>query len=173
MPYNIEIKAKVKDMAKLKLLAESLASEPCITLYQEDIFFQSNQGRLKLRTFSNNNGELIFYERPDIKESKQSYYQIIETANPKKLRQLLAAALGETITVKKKREVYLVGQTRVHLDEVEELGSFMELEVVLNPNQNPLEGQRIASDLMAKLGVNEADLVSCAYADLLYSKKKN
>jgi len=76
-------------------------------------------------------------------------------------------SLDETITVKKKREVYKVGQTRIHLDEVDELGTFMELEVVLYSNQTPEEGRIIASELMNKLSINETDLVSDAYADIL------
>jgi len=86
------------------------------------------------------------------------------------LRTLLAAALDETVIVKKKREVFLVGQTRIHLDEVDELGTFVELEVVLNPGQSAAEGQQIVADLMQKLGIEEADLVSRAYADLLAAK---
>jgi predicted adenylyl cyclase CyaB len=85
---------------------------------------------------------------------------------------LLAASLGEIITVKKRRELYISGQTRIHLDEVDELGSFMELEVVLRPDQTPEDGRIIASELMEKLNVNKSDLVSCAYADLLLTIAK-
>jgi predicted adenylyl cyclase CyaB len=144
-----------------------IATEPCETLNQEDVFFRTHKGRLKLRIFTHSLGELIYYERPDTTGSKQSNYQIHRTSKPLELRELLAAALGETITVKKKREVYIEGQTRIHLDEVDELGAFMELEVVLRPGQDPDEGRSIASDLMEKLGVDECDLVPCAYVDLL------
>ncbi len=147
-----------------------LATEPCQALNQEDVFFRTHTGRLKLRILTDGFGELIHYERPDTSGSKQSTYQIHETSKPLELRQLLAAALGETITVKKRREVYVVGQTRIHLDEVDELGSFMELEVLLSPSQDPEEGRLIVSDLMEKLGVNESDLVPCAYADLLLNE---
>lgn len=170
MPSNIEIKAKVRELDTLRGLAESIATEPSRTVHQTDVCFQSSKGRLKLRIFTRSSGELIYYERPDTRGSKQSRYQIHETSKPLELRQLLAVALGETITVKKKREVYMVGQIRIHLDEVEELGSFVELEVVLSPNQDPEEGRGIASDLMDKLGINESDLVPCAYADLLSAK---
>ncbi|MCK5852521.1 class IV adenylate cyclase, partial [bacterium] len=81
-----------------------------------------------------------------------SSYLIYETSKPDELRNLLATSLGEIITVKKKRELYITGQTRIHLDEVDELGTFMELEVVLRPDQSPEDGQIIASELMEKLG---------------------
>jgi len=170
LPSNIEIKATVKELDRLRSIAMRIATEPCQTLHQEDVFFRARSGRLKLRIFSESSGELIHYERPDTRGIKQSNYQIHETSKPLKLRKLLSDALGEILTVKKKREVYMVGQTRIHLDEVDELGTFMELEVVLSPNQNLEEGHSIASDLMKKLGVNESDFISCAYADLLQHK---
>ena len=170
MPSNIEIKATVRELDRLRCIATRIATEPCQTLHQEDVFFRARRGRLKLRIFSDSSGELIHYERPDTSGAKQSNYQIHETSKPLDLRKLLSDALGETVTVKKKREVYLVGQTRIHLDEVDELGTFMELEVVLSPNQTPEKGRSIASDLMEKLGINESDFVSCAYADLLQNK---
>jgi predicted adenylyl cyclase CyaB len=72
--------------------------------------------------------------------------------------------------VRKRRYLYLVGQTRVHLDEVEGLGEFMELEVVLRPEQSDAEGQAIARDLMTRLGIREEDLLEGAYMDLLEGK---
>ena len=167
MPSNIEIKDKIGDLNRLRRAAMQIATGKCQTLHQEDVFFRSQMGRLKLRIFPEGSGELIFYERPDTSGSKQSNYQIHGTSKPLELRRLLAAALGETITVKKKREVYMEGQTRIHIDEVDELGTFMELEVVLSPGQDSEEGRDIASDLMEKLGINESDLVPCSYADLL------
>ncbi len=167
MPSNIEIKARVRGLQQLRQLVLQLANGPSETLHQTDVFFQTHSGRLKLRILTDSLGELIYYERPDSTGPKQSDYQIHRTTNPLELRRLLGAALGETITVKKKREVYMVGQTRIHLDEVEQLGTFMELEVVLNPGQSTEEGEQMAYDLMQKLGIDKSDLVSCAYADLL------
>ena len=69
--------------------------------------------------------------------------------------------------VRKTRYLYLAGQTRIHLDDVEGLGQFMELEVVLRPDQTDAEGQAIAEDLMARLGIRKEDLLEGAYMDLL------
>ncbi len=162
MPVNTEIKARVKNMNALRNIVETLTSDKEI-LYQEDVFFNTEKGRLKLRFFSEDNGVLIQYERPDTAEPKTSVYYTTETAEPAELRNVLCRALGERIIVKKKREVYIYGTTRIHLDEVEGLGTFMELEV---PNK---EGS--ITDLMDKLEIRETDLISGAYADLLEQKR--
>ena len=80
---------------------------------------------------------------------------------------MLSRALGVTQTVVKTRVLYLVGQTRVHLDSVDRLGDFIELEVVLRPGQDVAQGQAIAADLMGRLGIRDEDLCSTAYADML------
>jgi predicted adenylyl cyclase CyaB len=75
--------------------------------------------------------------------------------------------MGELGRVRKRRLLFLVGQTRVHIDTVERLGDFLELEVVLRPQQSQREGETIANDLMFKLGVSPDQLISCAYMDLI------
>jgi len=167
MSTNIEIKATVDDLDRLRPCAARLAAQPARILEQEDVFFNTNRGRLKLRCFPDGTGELIQYERPDTPDAKQSDYRIFPTDQPAELRAALAAALGETITVKKTRELYLVGQTRIHLDEVAGLGPFVELEVVLRDGQTPEQGRAIAAELMTALDIRQDALVPCAYADLL------
>ncbi len=80
---------------------------------------------------------------------------------------MLELACGIRGVVRKTRYLYLVGQTRVHLDDVEGLGQFMELEVVLREGQSDAEGQAIAEELMTRLGVERGDLLEGAYMDLL------
>ena len=167
MPTNIEIKARVADPARKDQLAAQLARTPPTILHQEDTFFPCAQGRLKLRQLSADHGELIAYLRADVAGSKQSDYLLSRTDAPAALRAVLASALGTGVVVTKTRRLYLVGQTRVHLDEVAGLGSFLELEVVLTDGQPPEEGHRIAREIMAELEVSDADLIDRAYADLL------
>ncbi|EMP29392.1 hypothetical protein UY3_13500 [Chelonia mydas] len=112
-------------------------------------------------------GQLIFYERPDSEGPKLSHYSISPTADPAGLVAVLSEALGVQGVVKKERRLYMVGQTRVHLDRVEGLGDFLELEVVLSEQQSPEDGERVARRLMEELGVQEEDLVAGAYLDLL------
>ena len=170
MPSNVEIKAHVADPGRKRALAERLSGTPPTCLHQEDTFFPCASGRLKLRQLSATHGELIAYQRADVSGTKQSDYLIYRTGAPGKLCAALASALGTGVVVTKTRLLFLVGQTRVHLDEVVGLGSFLELEVVLADGQPPDEGHRIACEIMGALEVSESDLIDCAYADLLAAK---
>ena len=170
MPSNIEIKARAEDLARKRELAGRLADGPPEVIRQQDTFFPCIKGRLKLRYLAEDRGELIAYRRADVAGTKQSDYLLSRTTEPEALRAVLAEALGTGTVVTKTRLLYLVGQTRVHLDEVEGLGTFLELEVVLADGQAVEEGHRIAREIMAALEVREEDLVEGAYADLLAAK---
>jgi len=131
MATNVEIKARVSDWDSLKQQVEQISDAPAELIEQEDVFFTGPRGRLKLRIFSEDSGELIYYERSDQTGPKRSQYFISQTAEPRKLMIVLESAFGIRGVVRKKRLLYCVGNTRVHLDEVDGLGTFMELEVVL------------------------------------------
>ena len=167
MPANIEIKAFVDDLASVEEAVRERTHEPPEVLHQEDIFFYCMQGRLKLRVFDESHGELIWYIREDESGPTRSEYTISPTADPGSLRTALVQALGEKAVVRKTRSVYLLGQTRVHLDQVEGLGTFVELEVVLKEDQSDEEGARIAEELMETLEIDRSRLVEQAYVDLL------
>ena len=167
MPTNIEVKARVKDFADLKRRAEAISDSPVEVIPQEDTFFVTSKGRLKLRLLASDRAQLVYYERPDRDGPKRSDYLIFNTNDPENLKATLRLALGIRGVVRKTRYLYMVGQTRVHLDDVEGLGQFMELEVVLRDNQSDDEGQAIANDLMEKLGIAPTDLIEGAYMDLL------
>jgi len=170
MPRNIEIKARIHDFDEIRRRAEALSDTPCETILQEDIFFNVATGRLKLRIFNPASAQLIYYNRPDTAGPKRSEYFITPSSDPEGLKNVLARAYGIRGLVKKTRSLYLIGQTRLHLDEVEGLGHFLELEVVLRPEQNDAEGQSIAEELLQKLGVQSSDLLAEAYMDLLEKK---
>jgi len=167
VPTNIEIKARVRDFADLKRRAEAISDSPLEVIPQEDTFFVTSKGRLKLRVLAPDRAQLIYYERPDQDGPKRSDYFIFNTNDPENLKTTLRLALGMRGIVKKMRYLYVVGQTRVHLDDVEGLGQFMELEVVLRDDQSDAEGQVIVHDLMKKLGIEPTDLIEGAYMDLL------
>jgi len=169
MASNIEIKARVDDFAALKARAESLSDGPVQIIPQEDTFFNTDKGRLKLRLLAPDQGYLIYYERPDQDGPKRSDYFLSKTEEPETLKNVLTLALGVRGVVRKTRYLYMVGQTRIHLDEVDGLGHFMELEVVMQVGQSEAEGQSIAEDLMRRLGVREDALLEGAYMDLLES----
>jgi predicted adenylyl cyclase CyaB len=167
MPTNVEIKARVNDRERLAQLAASLSGGPPVVLRQEDTFFRIPAGRLKLRKLGPAHGELIFYRRPDQPGPKSAEYSISVTTEPDTLRDVLGAALGVIGLVRKERRLYLVDRTRIHLDRVDGLGDFVELEVVLRPGQSEEEGRATAAELMRRLEINPADLIAGAYLDLL------
>ena len=169
MPSNIEIKARVRDFDEIRGRARDLSDRPVEVIPQEDTFFNTPRGRLKLRVLSENHGQLIYYTRPDLEGPKRSDYHISRISDPADLKRVLELAYGIRGVVRKTRYLYFVGQTRVHLDNVEGLGHFMELEVVMERGQSDTEGQEIAEDLMANLGVERSDLLEGAYMDLLAS----
>ena len=166
MPSNIEIKARVSDFGKIRALVESLCDQPAELLHQEDIFFAATKGRLKLRILGGQRAELIYYQRLDATGPKPSHYLIAPTSEPMVLKTILSSVLPIIGVVRKRRWLYLVGQTRIHLDDVEGLGTFVELEVVLRPNQSEEEGIAIARELMVRLGIEEPQLIEKAYIDL-------
>jgi predicted adenylyl cyclase CyaB len=170
LPSNIEIKAYARNFDEIRRRAEALSDKPVDVLLQEDTFFNTPQGRLKLRVLSENSGQLIYYTRPDREGPKRSDYHISLTTDPENLKQVLELAYGTRGLVRKTRYLYLVGQTRIHLDDVEGLGQFIELEVVLREGQSDAGGQAIAEGLMTSLGVEGSDLIEGAYMDLLEAR---
>lgn len=167
MPANIEIKAHATDFDAQSAIAEEIADGPVIDLNQTDTFFNVPLGRLKLREFGDGSGELIQYQRPDQSGPRTSSYVISRTSEPATLKAALTAALGVRSVVRKHRQVWLTGKTRLHFDQVEELGEFIELEVVLGAEDSEEEGRRIVRELMQLLGIAQADLIACAYVDLI------
>ena len=167
MPRNVEIKARIRDLAQLRARAQSIADSGPFEIQQDDTFFVCHNGRLKLRIFSESQGELIFYKRDNSPNHKESQYVITPTSTPNVLRETLVLALGECGRVRKRRTLFLVGKTRVHLDEVEGLGAFLELEVVLSDDDTVAQGIETAHRIMQQLGVSDQDLVDRAYVDLL------
>ena len=176
MLRNIEIKARLPDWDSAHRAAAQLADGPPQILRQEDVFFLVPTGRLKLRAINAGTDqarcELIHYDRPDQPGPKQSEYSLLPISDPLIARQKLERLHGIRAVVRKTRWLYMHKQTRIHLDRVETLGDFLELEVVMNEDQTAEDGQRIALDLAAKLGVTPEHLVDCAYVDLLDRKPR-
>ena len=167
MPRNIEIKARIASVAALLPKAAALGDSGPAEILQDDTFFPCDSGRLKLRAFSKDEGELIFYRRADQLGPKESFYIRSHTTAPDALRESLTLAYGTAGRVRKHRTLFIVGRTRVHLDQVEGLGDFLELEVVLEDSEPAEAGVKVAHELMEKLGVQKSQLVETAYVDLL------
>ena len=167
MAKNVEIKARVSDLDAMRRLASAIAARPPELFSQIDTFFNVPEGRLKVREFANGSGELIAYDRADQPGPKASTYAVSSCADAKALCAALSRVLAVKGQVVKRRELFLVGRTRLHLDQVERLGSFVELEVVLRDGEPIEDGETEARELMRRLGLAPDALVPCAYIDLL------
>jgi len=164
---NIEIKAYANSFQQQVATGAELSDQPLATLFQEDTFFNVPSGRLKLREFPDSAAMLIFYNRIDSQGPKLSDYHITETDDSCGLKSVLTKAYGIRAVVKKQRSLYMSGRTRLHFDQVENLGKFIELEVVLS-NEDSIEGgEAEAHSLMSKLNIQTSDLIDVAYVDLL------
>ena len=167
MARNVEIKARIEGIDSMSAKAAALADEGPIEIIQDDTFFSCDSGRLKLRILSPDEAQLIFYRRADRRGPKECFYLISHTNSPNTLREVLSLANGQVGRVRKNRTLYLVGRTRIHLDRVQDLGDFLELEVVLEEGEDLETGEAIAQDLMQKLSVPPEQLIEGAYIDLL------
>lgn len=167
MPTNIEIKARVDSLEELLPVVASLANAGPEHVVQDDTFFSCPNGRFKLRVLRDGQGVLIYYRRADELGPKPSFYVHSKTSDPDGLRSVLTDAYGEVGRVRKHRTVFQVGQTRVHLDRVDELGEFLELEVTVGDTLESDAAFSEAHRLLAAFGIEEGALVKGAYLDLL------
>jgi predicted adenylyl cyclase CyaB len=167
MARDIEIKARVASIDALIPQVAALADQGPVEIDQDDTFFLCTTGRLKLRTLSEDSGELIFYRRPDTPGPKESFYVRAATSSPDSLREALSLAYGLAGRVRKHRTLYQCGRTRIHLDRVEGLGEFLELEVVLQEGESAHAGVQEAQRLLAVLGITADQRVPDAYVDLI------
>lgn len=167
MSRNVEIKARVPDLDSVEVRARAVATEGPTVIHQDDTFFAASRGRLKLRVLGGGAAQLIHYDRPDASGPKVSDYVIAAVPEPAPLREALTRSYGLRGRVVKRRILYLAGRTRIHLDRVDGLGDFVELEVVLREGEPAEAGRAEALALMAQLGIEGSQLVEGAYLDLM------
>ncbi len=164
---NVEIKAKSSnhDFVRKQLL--SLGADYKGLDHQIDTYYNSPEGRLKMRE-GNIENNLIHYNRSDKSGPKQSDFTLLKTDNPKGLKDILAKSMGEKVVVDKKREIYFIDHVKFHIDLVKDLGSFVEIEVT------DMKGEKTIKDLqstcekyMKILNIQESDLLTVSYSDML------
>jgi adenylate cyclase class IV len=164
---NIEIKARIASVEALVPQVEAIADQGPFEIRQDDTYFVCGAGRLKLRMFSPEQGELIYYRRAQETGPKESFYLRSPTTAPESLRELLTLAHGRIGRVQKHRTLFLAGRTRIHLDRVSGLGDFLELEVVLEEDEALEAGIGEANGLLQRLRVEPSQLIEGGYLDLL------
>jgi predicted adenylyl cyclase CyaB len=165
---NLEIKARCADLASLRRHVESIATGYVGIDRQVDTYFVTRAGRLKLRESSLSGGQLVPYLRPDRKGPRRADYRVIPVPDPEGTKRLLAELLGVHRVVRKQREIFLWENVRIHLDRVEGLGTFMELEAVFDGSPEGEHAQREKLRfLMCKLEIRSQDLVATSYEGIL------
>ena len=163
---NLEFKAKCDSLDALRGRLVDLQAEHRHTMKQLDTYFNVPQGRLKLREINTDEAELIYYQRSDRAESRYSNYQLCDISEPIAFKQIATMAWGVKAVVEKQRELWMFGDTRIHLDEVRDLGQFVELETVIR-DQTESEAQVEHQLVKDALGIKEEDLASVSYSDMV------
>lgn len=172
---NVEIKARISSIGELQEKLAGMGIEgPTSRFTQVDTYFDVPDGRLKLREFVDDHNaasELIYYRRADDAGAKLSEYEIAEVPDSEATKRLLCAALGVIIVVQKERHLYILSRTRIHLDKVQDLGSFLEIEVVLTEGESVAAGEDEAATIIEDLSVDADALVSGSYCDLMIDRQ--
>src|SRR5947209_16491563 len=137
---NIELKARYVDLARAVEVVKKLHARLDRSMTQVDTYFHAPNGRLKLREITTAAGassaELIAYDRSDSTEFRDSQYFVVPVPDPALLKAALTAACGLRGVVRKHRDVYLFHNVRIHLDQVDRLGSFIEFEAVISEGES-------------------------------------
>ena len=181
MATNLEFKAKCQSFEDLYPRLAELTAKHREIVHQIDTYFSLLRGkdaltpedckpRLKLReTEATEEGWLIYYERPNQHGSRYSQYHLSQINDPSTLKTLLTAALGVETIVQKQREIWMFKNTRIHLDTVDGLGQYIELETVFKGQTQP---EAIAEHQHVKniLHLDTAEPVACSYSDLVMQK---
>jgi len=164
---TVEIKARCPDPERTAELIRKTGAEFKGRHSQVDTFYRVPRGRLKLRR--SESGEcLIGYLRPDLSGPKHCLVNLYPCSDSELLDRVLSDALGVRITVKKQRQIYLLENVKFHLDRVEGLGSFVEIEVLGRRGVDSVETLRADCEkYLGLLCIRPEDLVEAAYADLL------
>ena len=170
---NLELKAACDEatFAAVSRRAEALGARQ--SLWHRDTYFAVPHGRLKLREIAEDGAaslaELIGYERPDLEGSRWSSYHRVTIAPDEAgaLRAALTATIGERIVVEKRRDVVVARHTRIHLDTVDRLGHFIELETVISDDLCEDDAAREHEEIIAALGIGDLPPIGGSYSDLL------
>lgn len=166
---NIEIKARCHDLKKARSIATQIQTAYLGVLRQVDTYFVTKTGRLKLREINNESAQLIPYVKGYQTGPMKSDYALMSVDNPSLVKDLFNKLLGIEFVVDKNREVFLFENVRIHLDEVVNLGTFIEFEAVCanDSEQEHIQQQNKVANLMKTFEIRVDDLLDLSYVDYL------
>jgi predicted adenylyl cyclase CyaB len=169
MPVNIEIKARCPDPEAAAKILTGLGADLRGTDHQTDTYFTVEEGRLKLRE-GNIEKNLIYYKRSDQAGPKKSEVMLYPGSENPYLKKILEEVLGIMVVVDKQRDIYFIDNVKFHIDRVEGLGTFLEIEAIgESGEENALQGQ--CKHYMEVLNISDDQLLSVSYSDLLLQRK--
>ena len=164
---NVEIKARCSDPSFVRNYLVNNGADFKGVDEQTDTYFNVPHGRLKLRE-GNIENNLIFYNRSNQAGPKSSHFHLVKIEDAKGLKEVLERSSGIKMIVRKRREIYYIGNVKFHIDEVPELGSFVEIEagnILADKTETKLSEQ--CNFYLKEFGINEADLIAESYSDMI------
>jgi adenylate cyclase class 2 len=171
MPFlNVEIKASCNNASFIRSYLKAHDARFLGIDDQTDTYFNVVNGRLKLRQ-GNIENNLIFYERNNQRGPKDSQFQLVKIEQAEHLKEVLSRSLGIKTVVKKKREIYYIKNVKFHIDEVDGLGAFVEIEAGnMLADLSPQELKEQCDFYLREFGIADKDLIDVSYSDMLLSK---
>lgn len=172
MKKNFEIKTKLSNPERIKSLLRIFCKGKKVIRQkqtQEDIYYKVSRGRLKLRVIDGRTGNLIHYFRNNETGKRVSKYTISETNTPKELNSILSSLYGVMVIVKKSREIIILNNVRIHIDNVIGLGNYLEIEIIFKSIK---EAEKQMSGLIENLKLDDKKFIKVSYSDLLLKKRR-
>jgi len=164
---NVEIKVRCDDLHPVHAILVGRGLKRVARMRQVDTYFDVRDGRLKLREIDGQaRVELVGYRRPDLPTARTSTYTLAKVTDVEATRSVLSMVLGTRVVVAKTRDLYQWHSTRVHLDAVDGLGTFVELETALYGGQQDA-AERECKQIFEALALEESNIVGVSYVDLL------
>ena len=161
---NYEIKCKITDIAKFRKIIRNESSYLYSKETQTDIYYKVKKGRLKLRIINNESASLIYYERSDKAKIRTSNYIISRTNDFKQLDDILRSQFNQLTVVSKVRDIFIKDNIRIHLDRVNELGDFLEIEIIYKELSS---AKKQMENLIKILNLNKSEFIKHSYSDML------
>lgn len=172
MSQNLELKAKLADISRTDELARENFGQEVSSFHQRDTYFRVQLGRLKLRESPELGDELIFYSRPDEAQAKLCNYWRQPTMDAEAMKQRLAETCGIEVVVDKQRTLIWYENVRIHLDRVNQLGGFLELEAIISEDDSETDSAERIAHILTQLEMENHELIDRGYRELLLAAQQ-